>query len=108
MADTGSKRKFTVEHRVYIMEVMVKAQSAVTAKRRFQRQFKMTITEKTVRAIFKAWKNDFTVEDLRKGNSGRPKTARTPEKKVILRDLIQMDSRSSVCKLSVASGITEL
>ena len=107
MADTGSKRKFTAEHRVYIVEAMVKTQSAVTAKRRFQRQFKMTITEKTVRAIFKAWKNDFTVEDLRKGNSGQPKTARTPEKKVIVRDLIQMDSRSSVRKLSAASGINK-
>ena len=99
MADTGSKRKFSAEHRVYIVEAMIKTQSPVTTKRRFQRQFKVTITEKTFRAIFKAWKNDFTVEDLRKGNLGRPKTARTPEKKVILRDLIQMDRISSARKL---------
>ena len=67
----------------------------------------MTITGKTVRTIIKVWKNNFTVDDLRKGNLGRPKTAQSPEKKVILFDLIQMDSRSSVLKLSAASRINE-
>ena len=54
-------------------------------------------------AVFKVWRNESTVEDLRKGRSGRPKNVRTPENKTVIRELLESGAKTSIRKLSAVS-----
>ena len=64
----------------------------------------MQVSKNTIRTIFKTWKTQHTVADLRKGRSGLPKSVWTEEKAVV-QDLLQSGSKTSIRKLSVSSGI---
>ena len=105
MTSTGTHNKISPKQRVFIVEAMIKTESPLTTKRSFMREFNMQVSKNTIRTIFKTWKTQHTVADLRKGRSGRPKGVRTEENKAVVQDLLQSGSKTSIRKLSASSGI---
>ena len=97
--------RLTIDQKKFIVESMIKTNSNVYTRRQFKKSFGIDISQMTVWRIHRKWNLEGTVHDLHKGRSGRPLTARVPDKITAVRNMVEADNKKSLRKMSAISGI---
>ena len=100
---TFTMARLNIQERIFIVETMTLTKSATATGRKFNAKFGHKVTLKTIMRIIKKWKDLGAVQDCHKGNSGRKKSARSPENQEKVKSLVQSNSKTSVRKISAAS-----
>ena len=92
--------RFSSEERIFIVEQMMSTNSRKETWRRFKAKFGREVNLHTISAIMKKWKAVGSIQNQHKGNSGRKKSAWSPEK---IMSLVVEDNKKSIRRLAFAS-----
>ena len=97
--------RLDVEQRIFIVESMITTKSLILTKRRFSKTFGKEVSFKAIKNLHSKWQTDGPVRDQHQGRSGRPSSARNPTNAAIVKEIVERGTRTSVRKISAASGI---
>ena len=97
--------RLTIQERIFIVETMTATKSEIATRRKFYTKFGRKVNLKTITANVKKWKESGSVQDCHKGNSGRPKSGRSPENRDKVKSLIDSNSKMSIRRISSASSL---
>ena len=93
------------EERIFIVEQMTSTNSRKETWRRFKAKFGREVNLLTISATMKKWKAVGSIQNQHKGNSGRKKSARSPENQEKIMSLVVQDNKKSVRRLAFASDM---
>ena len=97
--------RLSIQERIFIVEIMIQTKSVADTRRKFKTRFGFEINRKTISTTLKKWKQEGSVKDLHRGNSGRKKSARTDENKEKIQSLVSSDCQISIRKIAAASNM---
>ena len=97
--------RLNIEERIFIVETMTSTSSRLETWRRFKDKFHKRISLNTISATVKKWKDVGSVQNQHKGNSGRKKSARSPDNQEKIMSLIGSNKRLSIRRLALASDM---
>lgn len=104
--DSTLKMQLTLEQRIFIVDSFGKQKSEVITLRAYQQKFGIGISRPTVKRVYNKWKENGTIHNLNKGNSGRKRTRRSEENVAVVRLNIMTDQHISVRKLSAVTQLS--
>ena len=81
--------RLTVDQKKFSVESMMKMNYNVITTRQFKKSFGFYGTMRTVWKILSEWNLEEPLQDLQKGRSGRPLTARVPDKITADRNMVE-------------------
>jgi hypothetical protein len=99
--------QLTLEQRIFIVDSFGKQKSEVITLRAFQQKFGIRISRPTVKRIYNKWKENGTIHNLNKENSGRQRTGRSEDNIDAVRLNVMADPNISVRKLSAATQLSK-
>ena len=95
--------RLNLQERIFLVDTMKETKSRQETWRLFRKKYGRKLSLNTITAMVQKWKTEGSVHDRHKGNSGRKRSARTPENAEKLNSLIESNPKMSVRRLSFAS-----
>ena len=99
--------RLNIQERIFIVETMNLTKSVTETQRKFNTKFGHKVSHTTILRNVDKWKKLGSVQDCHKGNSGRKKSARSPENTEKVNLLVQSNCKTSIRRISSASGISQ-
>lgn len=102
-------REYTIQQRIKIVEAYFATKSVVQTQRQYARDFGRgdVPARRIIERLIAKFKETGSVGNNNKGHSGRPISARTPNRIETLRDRLQESPRKSTRRLSQEVGISK-
>ena len=99
-------KRLSPNQRKFIIEQILKGQKVRECRIAFRKRFGRTVSRDGVQKIMKKWNEKSSIEDLHRGNSGRPRTNRNPDNFQKVSDgLHHNGKRTSIRKVAASTSL---